>query len=74
MTTLAMWTVYDHPSDYPDSYVARRFDVDADGPRPSDQVIAAPELAIIRKSLHAFGLVPLGREPGDDPKIVETWI
>ncbi len=25
--TLSLWTVYDHPSDYPCHFVARRFDI-----------------------------------------------
>lgn len=75
MTTLAMWTVYDHPRDYPDKFVARRFDVDADGPRPSASIIITETLEMLReilaKDLH---LTPLDRNEGDDPVIVETWL
>jgi hypothetical protein len=75
MTSLAMWTVYKHPRDYPDKFVARRFDVDGDGPKPSASIIIAPDLDqlrdILERDLH---LVCLSRNEGDDPVIVETWL
>jgi hypothetical protein len=75
VTTLAMWTVYKHPSDYPDKYVARRFDVDADGAKPSASVIITPDLAQLRHILRfELGLTCLSRNEGDEPQIVETWL
>lgn len=75
MAALAMWTVYDHPTDYPEKYVARRFEVDRSGPKPTDSIIIAPDLdslrAILALDLH---LVCLARSEEDDPKIVETWL
>jgi len=75
MTTLAIWTVYDNPNDYPGKFVARRFDVDASGPRPSESLIIAQSLEVLRDTLQfELGLVKLMRSPEDDPKIVETWL
>lgn len=74
MTKLAMWTVYDHPLDFPDKFVARRFDVDADGPKPTDEVIVSKHLYIVRECMAVRGLVCLTRNEGDDLKIVETWL
>jgi hypothetical protein len=75
MSSLAMWVVYDHPTDYPNSFVARRFDVDAAGPKPSASIIIAPDLEKLQDVLEfEMGLVKLMRSPGDDPKIVETWL
>lgn len=72
---LTMWTVYDHPTDYPNNYVARRFEVDANGPRPTDSIIITPDLEALRAMLaFELGLTCLTREPGDDPKIVEVWL
>lgn len=31
---LSIWTVYDHPLDFPNEYVARRFTVGTSGSRP----------------------------------------
>jgi hypothetical protein len=73
--TLPMWTVYDHPRDYPDKFVARRFDVDATGAKPSASIIIAPDLETLRNILEfQLHLTPLPREACDEPQIVETWI
>jgi hypothetical protein len=74
MTTLQMWTVYDHPRDFPNSYVARCFDVDGSGPRATDNIMVSPSLDALRDMLAARGLTALCRSPEDDPKIVETWL
>jgi hypothetical protein len=68
--TLAIWTVYDHPTDFPDSYVARRFLLE----RPTRTVMIEPTLDALRSKLAALGLVRLARSPEDDPKIVEVWL
>jgi len=73
--SLAMWTVYKHPKDYPNNYVARRFDVDADGPKASNSVIIMDDLDDLRDILaFQMHLVCLSRNEGDDPVIVETWL
>jgi hypothetical protein len=72
---LRMWTIYDHPSDYPDKYVARLFDVDDDGPKPTSSIIVAPDLQMLRDILEfEMHLTCLARSPEDDQKIVETWL
>jgi hypothetical protein len=75
MTTLAIWTVYENPRDYPGKFVARRFDVDAKGPKPSASIIIAPNLKTLR-SILAFEmhLICMPRNEGDEPQIVETWL
>jgi len=72
---LAMWTVYKHPKDYPNDYVARRFEVDARGPRPTESIIISETLETLRDVLaFEMHLTPLDRNEGDDPVIVETWL
>jgi hypothetical protein len=70
---LSLWTVYDHPIDFPHSYVARRFEVNADGPVATGDLIQG-ELDAIRKSFHQAGLTCLTRNDDDEPQIVETWL
>lgn len=70
---LAMWTVYDHPLDYPEHFVARCFRVRG-GENPTDHVITAASLHQLRIMLMAAGLTCLNRNKGDDAKIVETWL
>ena len=71
---LRMWTVYRHPKDYPSKYVARLFEVDSDGPRPTGSIVIAETLERLREEMMQMGLVMLTRSPGDDPVIVETWL
>jgi hypothetical protein len=73
-TSLVMWVVYDHPTDFPNTFVARRFSITARGAVPSDDVIVSPDLDGIRLVLAADGLTSLSRSDGDDPIIVETWL
>jgi hypothetical protein len=75
MSTLSMWTVYKNPKDYPGKYVARLFEVDGKGARPTGSIIIMDELDDLRDIL-AFDmhLTPLNRNDGDDPVIVETWL
>jgi hypothetical protein len=75
VTSLAIWTVYDHPRDYPDKIVARRWDVDYDGAKPTSSIIVGPDLQTLRDILEfEMHLTCLARLPEDDPKIVETWL
>lgn len=71
---LQMWTIYDHPTDYPFLFVARKFEVDAAGPRPTTEVFVAPSIDRVRFEMVRRGLTCLTRSPEDDPKIVETWL
>jgi len=71
--TLTMWTVYDHPTDHPDSFVARRWTIVPGGARPEQVTIVARALAPIRAWLDATGFHRMPAMPGDDPVILETW-
>lgn len=66
---LNVWTVYDHPADYPQGYIARCFEMD----QPTNVIIAG-ELDTIRECFMHCGLVCLHRAPTDDPVIMETWV
>lgn len=69
---LSIWTVYQHPKDYPAQFVARRFE--ATNPLTvTTDFLQADDLNGLREQLPA-GLYRLPRESGDDPVIVETWL
>ena len=65
---LSVWTVFAHPRDFPNSYVARRFECDA----PTGDAVGA-DLDALRHALERAGLVCIMRAEEDDPAIVETW-
>jgi hypothetical protein len=67
--SLAIWVVYDHPRDYPDSFVARQWTLD----KPTGIVIESVSLPVLREHFALRGLVCMDRAPEDDPVIVETW-
>lgn len=67
---LSIWTIYDHPRDYPDGYVARRFELD----RPTRDAIVGWSLRELRSLFADLGLGRIARHPSDDPVIVETWL
>jgi hypothetical protein len=72
---LALWTVFDHPTDYPDKFVARRFEVDGYGVKPTGSIIIMNDLDKLREMLEfEMHLTCLTRSPQDDPKIVEVWL
>jgi hypothetical protein len=69
---LHLWVVYKCPSDFPEDYVARRFDNGA----PTEVILKAETLGGLRVLL-AFNYPDLSyfpRHPDDDPVIVETWM
>ena len=72
--TLSMWTVYDHPKDYPRDFVARRSIIERLGRTfVTNDVIIAPSLDEVRELLPP-GLYRLDPMPGDEPQIVEVWL
>lgn len=73
-SALPMWTIYDHPTDYPYDFVARRWLAEAAGPRPTGEILVGPSLEGLRGALAHMGLVCMPRNHGDDPKIVEVWL
>jgi hypothetical protein len=68
---MSIWTIYDHPSDYPDGFIARRHEV-ARG--PTDDMVKADSLEALRQHFVNEGLVCIARDPNDDARIVESWV
>lgn len=73
---LFIYTVYDHPLDYPDSYVVRKWNVVDGNTIPDLKVlIVSKDINIIRGMLVGeMGLTLMPRMPEDDPKILETYV
>jgi hypothetical protein len=72
---LTIWVVYDHPTDFPDSYVARpHFVMDDHSTVVGPGAWVHDDLEIIRGGLASVGLTCLQRMDDDDPVILETWL
>lgn len=70
---MSQWVVYDHPRDYPNKYVLRRWDIRGGSMIPTDDLHVADSLEAIRQAVPP-GLYRLGRFGEDDPCIVEVWL
>lgn len=68
--SLPIWVIYDHPIDFPDWFVARKFLND----QPSSVCMASHDLGMLRLELETMGHFCIPRFDGDDPCIIETWI
>lgn len=72
---MRMWTVYDHPLDYPDHFVARLWEVTPAGSTATASIITATDIEKLRDTLEfEMGLAMLLRDPNDDPAILEIWL
>lgn len=69
-TTVPIITVYDHPADYPDKFVARVFDLN----RPTNMAAIADTYEELLEAIPTRSMARMERNPKDDPVIVETWI
>jgi hypothetical protein len=70
---LEIWTVYDHPIEYPDWFVARKWLATPEGEKRTDEIMKAATLDELR-ALLPLGLGCIDRAPWDDPSIVESWL
>jgi hypothetical protein len=72
--SLSIWTVFDHPTDYPSDFVARRSVVDKSGINVTNELLRYQDVDALRDKLAARGLTRLSRGPDDAPNIMETWL
>ena len=70
---LPLWTVYNHPTDHPNYFVARMF-MTLPEAEATPVCLLSDALEPIQAQLAALGLTKLMRHPNDDPKIMETWL
>lgn len=70
---LAIYTVFDHPDDYPDVFIARKWLVFHGVAVPTQEVVTGPTLQSVRDQIPA-GLICFPRADEDEPTIVESWL
>lgn len=69
--TYPICTIYKNPSDFPDNYVVRLFDLN----RPTNIIIIRNSVTDCRADLMAAGFTThFMRDFRDDPCIVESWM
>lgn len=72
---MVQYCIYDHPRDYPEHYVVRRWEVreGMDAPVLSLDVVLASTVDEAREAIPP-GFACIGRFTNDDPVIAEVWI
>jgi hypothetical protein len=73
MKELEVYTIYDHPSDYPNHFVVRKWLIRGDKPIPTDWIRASKSLKVVRKYI-PFDRVRIERSIEDNRYILESWI
>jgi hypothetical protein len=71
---LILYTIYGRPLDYPDEFVCRRWDGRTCMPIDRGEPFARGQTLDDVRRVLPVGLHNLGRQPGDDWAIVETWV
>jgi hypothetical protein len=72
--TISIWTIYDHPKDFPNFFVARRWEVEGGSPLATTEIITSTSLERVRNEMETLGLTKLMSTPKDQPHIVEVWL
>jgi len=70
---LSVWTVFDHPTDYPDVFIARKWVLVSGVAVATHEAVTGPTLQSVRDQIPA-GLHRFPRSPEDDVYIVESWL
>jgi hypothetical protein len=68
-----VWTIYDHPSDHPVGFIARRFEVGRGVKTPTKDTLTG-KIDDLRFALERAGFVKITHSKGDEAQIVESWI
>ena len=71
---LTMFTVYERPTDYPNAYVVRRFEIRPGGPEAGRLLGVVDTLEQARALIPASADARLPRAADDPPQVVETWV
>jgi hypothetical protein len=74
---LHVWTVYDHPADCSDHYIARPWRIDGvrkSEPSPTLVGVMTDDLGLLRDYFEAHGLYRLPPEPHDFSFVIESWV
>jgi hypothetical protein len=77
---ISIYTIYDHPYDYPETYVIKKLDInDCSGKKiepvqDPHYVFQDKDLNVVRNELIIRGFYNIGRQFDDDKVILESWI
>ena len=72
---MEQFVIYEKPTDYPDKFVVRRWEITSEGADPKEVVDICDSLQEARDSIlaHHPGFHRVPRDRDDNSVIVETW-
>ena len=73
MSSITIWTIYQHPADHPTKWVLRACTITNGVPVPAAEVVTADSLEEIRAHVPE-GCVLLARDPADAPVVFESCV
>lgn len=74
MEFIQMFTIYDHPKDYPGCYIARKWLIGPGSVNATTDIIIGTDVSKIREKIKKLGFSRIPRSVNDDPVILETWM
>lgn len=69
-----IWAIYERPKDYPDGFIARKWDCTVFPPIATEEILTGETLHDVRLQLSKESIGKLPRFPTDDPCLVEVWL
>jgi hypothetical protein len=70
---LEMFVVYERPKDYPDKFVLRRWAIGRGAAQGTEWFVLGETIEEVRAHV-PLHCVRIGRDPHDEPQIVEVWL
>jgi hypothetical protein len=74
MKEITIYTIYDHPIDYPSRYVLRKSFIKGGQIKVDTEVKLYEDLGILREEMVDLGLAYIPRSPEDEDCILECWL
>ena len=71
---LSMWTIYGKTADFPQHFVARKWNVGVKSQTPTAHIILELDVEILRQHMLSKGLTLIPRFETDHPSIIEVWL
>jgi len=71
---ISVWAVYDKPTDYPDRFVARRYQIAEGETTATEDVMISTDIEIIHHFMQKLNLFRTEPFENDDKKIIEVWL
>ncbi len=70
MNQVEFWVIFDHPKDFPNDFVARKFLNN----EPTEECLKCSDLEALRNHFRERYCTLIPRDPADNTVIIESWM